>query len=106
LRNAAAVLLIAATSGIAGYFFSRVKLAPETYTEIVVPRGERSKVILSDGTTVKLNGDSRLRSRQHSTAKPARLNWKAKPILMWHTTKKCHLLLRRRFSGRSSWNTV
>ncbi len=61
LRNAAAVLLIAATSGIAGYFFSRVKLAPETYTEIVVPRGERSKVILSDGTTVKLNGDSRLR---------------------------------------------
>jgi transmembrane sensor len=57
----AAILLIAILSGVFGYFVSRPKTVAETFTEVFVPRGERSTVTLPDGTLVHLNGDSKIK---------------------------------------------
>ncbi len=62
LRYAAAVLVLVGTSGTIGYLISNFGSKTSSgYTEIIVPRGERSSVVLPDGSTVQLNSDSKLR---------------------------------------------
>jgi ferric-dicitrate binding protein FerR (iron transport regulator) len=61
LKYAAIVLLIVGLSGSIGYFISRSTIPDSGYAGIVVPNGERSKVILPDGSTVQLNGGSELK---------------------------------------------
>ncbi len=62
LRNAAAILLIIGLSGVAGYFISYSYLhSSSALAEIIVPRGERSTVVLPDGSIVRLNSDSHLK---------------------------------------------
>jgi len=61
LKYAAALFLIVSISGSVGYFISRSTIPASEYAGIIVPNGERSKVILPDGTTVQLNGGSLLK---------------------------------------------
>jgi transmembrane sensor len=62
LQYAAGILLIVGLSASAGYFFSQKSIvSDQKYTEIYVPKGERSSVHLPDGSVVQLNSDSRLR---------------------------------------------
>ena len=60
LKYAAALLFIIGLSGAAGYFISKRAVPSSGYAAIIVPKGERSKVVLPDGSTVQLNGGSRL----------------------------------------------
>jgi ferric-dicitrate binding protein FerR (iron transport regulator) len=61
-RYAAAIVLLICVSGTIGYFISyfSFNLTPQ-YTEIFVPKGERSIVTLPDGSTVQLNSESHLK---------------------------------------------
>jgi ferric-dicitrate binding protein FerR (iron transport regulator) len=65
LRYAAIALLLIGLSGTAGYFLSnssKNNFTSETgFTEIVTPKGERSNVVLSDGSSVNLNAGSVLK---------------------------------------------
>ncbi|MGV8094962.1 MAG: FecR family protein [Mangrovibacterium sp.] len=61
LKYAAVLFLIISISGSVGYFISRTTIPSSEYAGIIVPNGERSKVILPDGTTVQLNGGSQLK---------------------------------------------
>jgi ferric-dicitrate binding protein FerR (iron transport regulator) len=61
LKYAATLFLIVSISGSVGYFISRTTIPSSEYAGIIVPNGERSKVILPDGTTVQLNGGSQLK---------------------------------------------
>jgi transmembrane sensor len=61
LKYAAVLFLIVSISGSVGYFISRPTIPSSEYAGIIVPNGERSKVILPDGTTVQLNGGSQLK---------------------------------------------
>ncbi|BBE16183.1 anti-sigma factor [Aquipluma nitroreducens] len=62
VRYAAAILLIIGLSETISYFVSNLSsLSNSEITEIIVPKGQRSTVVLSDGSTVQLNSDSRLR---------------------------------------------
>lgn len=64
LTRIAAVFTIAILVGtyFSNVFFDSPAADPETeFREISIPRGQRSKVILSDGTLVYLNADSKLR---------------------------------------------
>lgn len=62
LKYAATLLITISIAGTIGYFISYSSFhSPDEYTEIIVPRGERSTVALPDGSTVQLNSDSRLR---------------------------------------------
>lgn len=62
LKYAATLLIAISLSGTIGYFISYTSFhSPSDFTEIIVPRGERSTVVLPDGSTVQLNSDSRLR---------------------------------------------
>lgn len=62
LKYAAILLLTMGLSGTAGYYISkRVVPFSSEYAAIIVPNGERSKVVLPDGSTVQLNGGSQLR---------------------------------------------
>ncbi len=61
-RYAAAAILLTGISGTIGYYISYRKFNSTTqYTEIFVPNGERSTVLLPDGSTVQLNNESRLK---------------------------------------------
>lgn len=61
IRYAAAILLLISLSGTIGYFVSNLSsLSNSEITEIIVPKGQRSTVVLPDGSTVQLNSDSRL----------------------------------------------
>lgn len=68
LKYAAAILLLVGISGTAGYFLSNSGTA-SAYTEIYVPKGERSTVVLPDGSTVQLNSDSHLKFRSSFSSK-------------------------------------
>jgi ferric-dicitrate binding protein FerR (iron transport regulator) len=62
LRFAAGIALLIGISGTVGYFISNSRSnSKPVYTEIFVPKGERSTVILPDGSTVQLNSDSHLK---------------------------------------------
>lgn len=61
LKYAAVLFLVVGISGSAGYFISRTMLPASEYAGIIVPNGERSKVVLPDGSTVQLNGGSQLK---------------------------------------------
>lgn len=62
LKYAAVLTLIIGLSGTIGYFISTfVSKSASQYTEIIVPKGERSSVILPDGSIVKLNSNSQLK---------------------------------------------
>lgn len=61
LRYAAVLFFIIGISGISGYFVSNSKFRNTGITQIIVPKGERSKVILPDGSSVQLNSESRLK---------------------------------------------
>ncbi len=60
-KYAAAIMLIIGLSGISGYFISTSKFSNSGFTEIIVPNGERSKVVLPDGSTVQLNSGTQLK---------------------------------------------
>ena len=65
LRRVAAAVLLLIAMGTA-YFAGRMQashneLAVISYNELIVPKGQRSKVILCDGSSVWLNAGSRLR---------------------------------------------
>lgn len=68
LKYAAAILLLVGISGTAGYFLSNSE-STSAYTEIYVPKGERSTVVLPDGSTVQLNSDSHLKFKSSFSAK-------------------------------------
>ncbi|MDX9881067.1 MAG: FecR domain-containing protein [Prolixibacteraceae bacterium] len=57
----AAVLVFSIGLGVSGYFISGLQYSTAGYTEIIAPKGERSKVVLPDGSTVQLNSGSRLK---------------------------------------------
>ena len=64
-RKIAAVALVIISIG-AAYFAGRtntshLRAAEVSYNELIVPQGQRSKVILSDGTSIWLNAGSKLR---------------------------------------------
>ena len=62
LKYAATIFIVIGLSGSIGYFLSQSNFGNFTgYTEIIVPKGERSKVVLPDGSTVQLNGGSYLK---------------------------------------------
>jgi len=62
IKYAAAIILLAAFSGTLGYFISDLTQKSKTeFTEIIVPKGERSHVVLPDGSKVQLNSDSHLK---------------------------------------------
>lgn len=61
VKYAAAILLLISFSGSLGYFISEsASKTNSEFTEIFVPKGERSTVVLPDGSTVQLNSDSHL----------------------------------------------
>jgi len=62
VKYAAAILLLIGFSGTIGYFISgSASKTNSEFTEIFVPKGERSTVVLPDGSTVQLNSDSHLK---------------------------------------------
>ncbi len=62
ISYAAGILLIVGISAALGYFLSQKSInSNPKYTEIYVPKGERSSVHLPDGSMVQLNSDSHLR---------------------------------------------
>ncbi len=62
VKYAAAIILLIGLSGAAGMFISKYYSTPTPkYAEIIVPNGERSTIILPDGSTVKLNSGSQLK---------------------------------------------
>lgn len=62
MRYAAAILLLISFSGTVGYFISYLSFTSVSkFTEIIVPRGYRSTVMLPDGSKVQLNSDSHLK---------------------------------------------
>lgn len=61
-RYAAIAVVLIGLSGLGGYFIAqRRSLSYFNGTEIIVCRGERSTVLLPDGSMIKLNSDSRLK---------------------------------------------
>lgn len=62
IQYAAAIVIILGLSIGFGYFLSKGPFSADTnYTEIIVPKGERSKLILPDGSKVQLNSGSKLK---------------------------------------------
>jgi transmembrane sensor len=62
IRYAAAILFLIGFSGTIGYYISNLSTKSISgYTEVIVRKGERSTVVLPDGSTVQLNSDSRLK---------------------------------------------
>lgn len=62
LKYAAAIVLIVGISGAIGFFISTsVSNSDTKFTEISVPKGERSTVILPDGSTVLINSNSQMK---------------------------------------------
>lgn len=61
LKYAAVLFFVVSISGFLGYLISRSANPSSEYAGIIVPKGERSKVVLPDGSTVQLNGGSQLR---------------------------------------------
>lgn len=62
LKYAAAIVLIIGISGTIGFFVSTsVSNSNTKFTEINVPKGERSSVVLPDGSTVLINSNSQLK---------------------------------------------
>ncbi len=62
IKYAAAILFLIAFSGTAGYFISNSSSRSYSeLTEIIVPKGDRSSVVLPDGSKVQLNSESRLK---------------------------------------------
>lgn len=62
LKYAAVIILVIGLSGTIGFFISTgISKSEVQYTEIIVPKGERSSVVLPDGSTVQLNSDSKLK---------------------------------------------
>lgn len=59
LRIAASVLLIAL--GVGGTFYLQNKMANPSFTEVYSPYGHKTRVVLPDGSTVWLNGDTKLK---------------------------------------------
>ncbi len=63
IKYVAAIVLIFCLSGTIGYFGFKtgVNINQTGYTEIIVPNGERSNVVLPDGSKVQLNSGSSLK---------------------------------------------
>jgi ferric-dicitrate binding protein FerR (iron transport regulator) len=62
LAYAAGFLVVVGLSTYSGFYLSqKVTNSNQAYTEIYVPKGERTSVLLPDGSKVQLNSDSRLR---------------------------------------------
>ena len=69
-RYAAAILLLVGLSGTLGYYISnRLSISHTELTEIIVPKGQRSSIVLPDGSKVQLNSDSRLKFVSFQTGK-------------------------------------
>jgi ferric-dicitrate binding protein FerR (iron transport regulator) len=59
LRIAASILLIAL--GVGGTFYLQNKMDNPSFTEVYSPYGHKTRVVLPDGSTVWLNGDTKLK---------------------------------------------
>jgi ferric-dicitrate binding protein FerR (iron transport regulator) len=59
LRIAASILLIAL--GVGGTFYLQNKMVNPSFTEVYSPYGHKTRVVLPDGSTVWLNGDTKLK---------------------------------------------
>lgn len=68
LKYAAAILFAVGLSGSFGYFISSSQYFNSGFTEIIVPKGERSKVVLPDGSSVQLNSGSQLKFKPNFQA--------------------------------------
>jgi transmembrane sensor len=61
-KYAAVFLLFMAISGTVGYYISDyLSGSQNSFSEIIVPKGERSTVVLPDGSKVQLNSDTHLK---------------------------------------------
>ncbi len=68
IHYAATVIILIGLSISFGYFISKsFFLSDEKFTEIIVPKGERSKLVLPDGSKVQLNSDSKLKFNSFNT---------------------------------------
>ena len=64
--------------------FYITKEEPEAYNTVVVPKGQRVSLLLSDGTTVWLNAESRFSYPAKFSENIERSHWKERAILRWH----------------------
>ena len=61
-KYAAVLILFMCISGVVGYYISdSSKHSDNSFSEIIVPKGQRSTVILPDGSKVQLNSDTHLK---------------------------------------------
>jgi len=68
IHYAATVIILVGLSIGFGYFISKGLFASdEKFTEIIVPKGERSKFVLPDGSKVQLNSSSKLKFNSFNT---------------------------------------
>ncbi len=68
IHYAATVIILVGLSIGFGYFISKGLFASdEKFTEIIVPKGERSKFVLPDGSKVQLNSGSKLKFNSFNT---------------------------------------
>ena len=61
-KYAAIFLFFMCISGVVGYYISESsKVSENSFSEIIVPKGQRSAVVLPDGSKVQLNSDTHLK---------------------------------------------
>ena len=72
--------------------FYITKEEPEAYNTVVVPKGQRVSLLLSDGTTVWLNAESRFSYPAKFFGKNIeRSHWKERAILRWRIIQNVRL---------------
>jgi ferric-dicitrate binding protein FerR (iron transport regulator) len=77
LKYAAVVTIIVGFSATLGYFISEWQIGQNpNYTEVIVPKGEQSRIVLPDGSKVLLNGDSYLKFASFSHSKMRKVSFK------------------------------
>lgn len=64
IQYAAAIIILVVVSGAVGYFLPSSDYSNSQYTEFIVPKGERSELVLPDGSHVKLNNGTSLKFKQ------------------------------------------
>ena len=64
--------------------FYITKEEPEAYNTVVVPKGQRVSLLLSDGTTVWLNAESRFSYPAKFSEKYRTVTLEGEAILRWH----------------------
>ena len=71
--------------------FYITKEEPEAYNTVVVPKGQRVSLLLSDGTTVWLNAESRFSYPAKFSEKYRTVTLEGEAILRWHIIQNVRL---------------